>query len=474
MHIACFTPLPPVRTTAAVDVRSLLPRLTPPHLVDVFVEDRVWSAGRTAAPSGSWRALEWKGDDTPPPEPGALRVFRAWDFAYAQAGAPYDLVIYFLGHTAPFDYIWPYLVRLPGLVVLHDRTLHAARLRRLLYLARQDDYREEFAFCHPGIALDATDDLIEGVRGAAMATWPMLRLVMETARGVAVASSQLATELSDAYPSTPIAVISPNPPSAPGTLDALTEMHALPAKAPGFTFALVGTTTAATRRHVQRAFSHVRARQPDARLLMIDERNPDEPAENGEWFHAVPEGVELVMAESDEAVEKAIAAADACLWLEWPVTRAFSRRWLQGLAMGKPTVMFDSVALVDMPLTEPMYWTLRHADTDARALRPRDWRDAAAVSIDATMEPAQLSMAMTRLAEDDALRDAIGANGRSYCEAHFTLDGSVRDALAAITWCHGLPDPAPSRDLPPHVRADGTRTARDVLAEFGVRTDLFR
>ena len=44
---------------------------------------------------------------------------------------PYDLIVYQLGNDSCHDYMWPYLVRHPGLVVLHDGQTHQARARTL-------------------------------------------------------------------------------------------------------------------------------------------------------------------------------------------------------------------------------------------------------------------------------------------------------------------------------------------------------
>jgi hypothetical protein len=42
----------------------------------------------------------------------------------------YDLCVYQTGNSRTHEFIWPYLFRWPGLVVLHDARLHHARARR--------------------------------------------------------------------------------------------------------------------------------------------------------------------------------------------------------------------------------------------------------------------------------------------------------------------------------------------------------
>ena len=76
----------------------------------------------------------------------------AHDFIWKNRARPYDLIVYQLGNAPCHDYMWAYLVRYPGLVVLHDGQLHHARGRMLLQRRQQprrEDYRREFRFNHP-------------------------------------------------------------------------------------------------------------------------------------------------------------------------------------------------------------------------------------------------------------------------------------------------------------------------------------
>jgi hypothetical protein len=56
----------------------------------------------------------------------------AHDFPWRHRQAPYDLVVYQFGNSSHHDYAWPYALRYPGLVVLHDTRLHHARAALLL------------------------------------------------------------------------------------------------------------------------------------------------------------------------------------------------------------------------------------------------------------------------------------------------------------------------------------------------------
>src|ERR1700704_4742318 len=140
MRVAWFSPLPPVRSGVAAYSADLLPHLTARSAVDCFTESN------------------------------------AHDFVWQAQRQPYDLVVYQLGNAPCHDYMWAYLAAYPGLVVLHDARLpHPPP---------------------PGF----TEYAVEGLGGPIYYFWSMLRVVMRTARAVAVHNVRVAEELREAYP----------------------------------------------------------------------------------------------------------------------------------------------------------------------------------------------------------------------------------------------------------------------------------
>jgi glycosyltransferase involved in cell wall biosynthesis len=165
MRIAWFSPLPPAPTGIAGYSASVLPLLDAPGLaIDLFTDRD------------------------------------AHDFVWRHKRTPYDLVVYQLGNAPWHDYMWGYLFRFPGLVVLHDARLHHARAAHLLREGRVDDYRREFVYDHPGTSPAAAEYAIEGVRGSAFYLWPMIGSVVDSARLVAVHNDVIAEELRERYP----------------------------------------------------------------------------------------------------------------------------------------------------------------------------------------------------------------------------------------------------------------------------------
>src|SRR5262245_3589701 len=196
MRLAWFTPWPPQCSGIAGRSAELVPLLAARgHAVDVFLDDRD-SLVSTIISRASDRE----------PAAGQVRLQSAHDFVWRQELGQYDLPVYQIGNSRLHEFIWPYLFRWPGLVVLHDARVHHARGRALLRRRRPDAYRAEFRWNHP----DAGDGAEVGVRGFAGVysyQWPMVRAVVESARLVATHARGAQMELADAFPGRTIAHI---------------------------------------------------------------------------------------------------------------------------------------------------------------------------------------------------------------------------------------------------------------------------
>src|SRR5947207_4894454 len=170
MRVAWFSPLPPIRSGIAAYSAEVLPAVSRAHAVDCF-------------------------------DGAAAHVF-----VWKMRRDPYDLIVYQLGNAPCHDYMWAYLARYPGLIVLHDARLHHARARRLLNQQRFDDYRREFVYDHPDARADFAEYAVEGLGGSIYYFWSMLRVIMETSRMVAVHNPRVAEQLRSEYPGVPIEV----------------------------------------------------------------------------------------------------------------------------------------------------------------------------------------------------------------------------------------------------------------------------
>src|SRR5688500_15002295 len=191
-RLAWFSPLPPVKSGISQYNRELLPELAFAHQIDLFVD-------------GNPRRFT-----SPDPR---IRVLDAHDFVWKNCREPYDLTVFHMGNAPCHDYMWAYLVRHPGLVVLHDGQLHHARARQLLDQKRYEDYRSEFRYNHPDVNADVAELGAEGLLGSLTYLWPMLRTVVESSRLVLVHNARLADDVRLAHPQTRVEVATMGIPS---------------------------------------------------------------------------------------------------------------------------------------------------------------------------------------------------------------------------------------------------------------------
>ena len=390
-----------------------------------------------------------------------MRAFSAFDFLWKQRQQPYDLTVYQLGNAPCHDYMWAYLVRYPGLAVLHDGQLHHARGRMLLQrlFPRQDDYRQEFWFNHPDAAPDLAELGVEGLLGSLTYLWPMRRIVVEASRLALVHNRWLADDLRDEHPGSAVDVIEMGVPETQPTANArsrIRERHAIPADA--LVFLAFGKVTAEKRlAPAVRALPHVLEIVPGAHLLVAGESVEGYDVMQVAAEANVGQHVTIAGYIEDDEIDDYLAAADVGLCMRWPTSRETSASWLRCLAAGKPTISTDLVHTVDVPILDPRNWSVLHTGGEQQPV---------GVGIDILDEDHSLRAAMRRLAADATLRAALGANARELWRSRFRLDVMAAGYRRAIDAALRQPGPIPSgTGLPPHLHQDGMEHVEGLLAE---------
>jgi glycosyltransferase involved in cell wall biosynthesis len=408
MRIAWFSPLPPTRSGIAAYSVELLPYLERRYTIETFDEGR------------------------------------AHDFVWTHRQDPYDLAVYQLGNAPWHDYMWAYLAAYPGLVVLHDARLHHARARQLLKARRADDYRREFWHDHPDARRNAVEYAVEGMGGPIYYFWPMLRVVMQTARLVAVHNPRVAADLRLEYPDTEIATIRMGVPAMAPSSDRAGVRQTLGIPEKAFVFAMFGKVTAEKRVNaIERAVAALVAIGYDAHLLIVGERDSSTLLLSQLGPTRLANRVHLAGYVADEAIGPYLRAADACLCLRWPTALETSASWLRCLAAAKPTVVTDLAHTADVP-------------------------DSVARRVDLLDEDRSLLETMRSLIADAPARAALARAGHEWWAAHHTMEGSAEDYRRAIDRAIARPAPAPGA-LPSHFREDYTALTREIAGRFGLR-----
>src|SRR5690606_19638877 len=168
--------VPPDRSGIAAYTSELVPLLhTDTRSIDLVVDLDAHVEHLGHAPPEKRRTLP---ADLPVP------AYSAQDFVWRHRRHPYDLIVYQMGNARCHDYMWAYLFRYPGLLVLHDLQVHQARAMWLLSRLepRLDDYLAELAANHPGVRPDAGHLVAAGLGGSLFRLWPMTRLAVRQSR----------------------------------------------------------------------------------------------------------------------------------------------------------------------------------------------------------------------------------------------------------------------------------------------------
>jgi len=437
-RIAWFTPPPPSRSGIAQYNWELLPFLARHHQIDLFVDVRP--------------------EDSSTPDDG-IRLFNAYDFIWRERERAYDLVVYQLGNAPCHDFMWAYLTRYPGLVVLHDGQLHHARGRMLLqqWKPRQDDYREEFWFNHPLAKKDIAELGAVGLLGSLTYFWPMLRVVVETSRHLLVHNEWLAGDVRDSYPGVSVSVVEMGVPRSTPRADArqlIRTRHRIPDDAVVFT-ALGKITPEKRVREAVQAIAEIVEHVPRVHLLLAGEAV--------DYYDMAPEAsraglerhVTIAGYVDDAEIDDYLAASDVCLCMRWPTSRETSASWLRCLAAGKPTVFTDLVHTADVPALDPRSWSIFTGGAPV------------GVSIDILDEHHSLKLAIRRLASDEKLRSALGANARRLWTERFQVERMARGYQEVIDLVlQAGPEADGPTELPRHLRTDGTEHAASLVREI--------
>lgn len=448
MRLAWFTPWPPEPTGVAgrsFEVTQVL--ASRGHAIDVFVD-------RTAV------SVEERWPDREPVA-GEIRPQSAHDFIWRHHRQQYDLVVYQLGNSVAHGFLWPYLLRYPGLTILHDSHLHHSRGATLITPASADAYRAAFAADHPDVNPDVAELAVAGFDGAYHYYWPMTASAIRRSRAVGVHVRSVVGSLRDAHPDVPIEYVALGEGrqhvAGDDERNRTRQRLGIP---PGRTlFGLFGGLTIDKRVPlVLDAFVRLRRLTPHVHLLLGG--RPDPALGLDDRIDAtVGDAVTLATDLDDDAFEDAVAAVDVSLNLRWPTARETSGPWLRALAAARATVTLDLVHQAHLPALDPQTWMARPGGATHPPIT---------VAIDILDEAHSLGLAMARLAADADLRARLGQAARAWWTREHTLTRMADDYERIMqTARHSTTGTAP---LPEELRPDPLTHTRALVGPFGELT----
>lgn len=185
LKIAWFSPVSPIPTGIADYCSELLEALAPEvERVCVYVDECGFPFPTMKTP---------------------FEVFHYRLFPHHHAAEPFDQFVYHLGNSPHANYMYPAMLRFPGVVVLHD--IHLCHARTHYYMNREDTvgYEMELHYSHQdeGVAFRNRLYFASGDHFS-LTRFPMNRMHIESARGILVHSQYGEEVVREANPEKPL------------------------------------------------------------------------------------------------------------------------------------------------------------------------------------------------------------------------------------------------------------------------------
>ena len=336
----------------------------------------------------------------------------AHDFVWQAAQGAFDLCVYELDDTPQYQYVWPYLLHYPGVVVLRTSSLHTWRAISLVHQHRDADRDTEMVFADGEGRHDPPWPLVRG----AWSTW---RVPVLASRLTVVADEALASSIRETCPAARV-VVSPAGVPAPEA----------------------GPAPSAHRTGISvRLSARVSPRMFDAAL-----------------FRAHQTGAAPISVVSGE-----LNAADVVVAMQWPTFGRPLTDALAGLAAGRAVIVAETASTAHWPCLDPQTWQPRSPSIGVGSTET-----PIAVSIDPRDEEHSLMLALTRLANDAALRASLSGAARTWWEQHATVAHAVEAWKALLDDARTRPAPPRPAGWPAHLDADGSGTTTAILEQFGL------
>jgi glycosyltransferase involved in cell wall biosynthesis len=199
LRLAFFTPLSPLKTAIADHSEGLLPHMGEFADVDLYIDDGYQ-----------------------PTNPAIVERFASYNHRQFPT-REYDAVLYAMGDNADFHtYIYDALQRVPGVVILHDTTLHRFMAGRTLQKGDTDGYLDEMDYAYGLRDLRMARQVLAGYGEAIIARYPLFERVVDKAQGIIVHNEYARRQILQRRPGARVACIGQHfflPPGFPEQVD---------------------------------------------------------------------------------------------------------------------------------------------------------------------------------------------------------------------------------------------------------------
>jgi glycosyltransferase involved in cell wall biosynthesis len=376
MRVAFFSPLSPLQTAVADHSEGLIPHLAALVDLDLFIDD-----GYT------------------PNNPEISRRFDILSFRdfCARAGR-YDVVLYAMGQNAAFHgYVYEMLQRFPGVVILHDTTLHRMVINLAARRGRLEMYLEAMREAYGLADIRLAQQILSGYGEEYVRRYPLLEQVASSSLGVVVHNEYARRQVLNCCPEARVVRINQHfflPPGFPHQTDvsALRTRWGLEGR---FVVGSCGIFVPHKRLDVcLRAFARLREQYPEAVYLLVGKYQRDYDLPGLIHRLGLDQHCTVTGWMDPVAFTQHMYLLDVAIHLRYPHIGGTPFTPIRLMGLGVPTVLSDIEPLAELP-----------EGTCAK------------IPVDAFEEETLLEI-LRLLRERDGLRLQLGQNGAHWIQEH--------------------------------------------------------
>ncbi len=388
LRLAFFTPLSPLKTAVADHSAGLLPAMARHADIDLYIDDGYQPDG---------------------PVPFQTAIYNHREFL-ARAGE-YDAVLYAMGDNVDYHkYIYDMLQQVPGIVILHDVTLHRFMIDRTLRAGDNDGYVREMEYAYGSGDLRTAQQILAGYGQMLVTQYPLIERVVDLAQGVIVHNNYARREVLKRRAGARVTCIGQHfflPPGFPTEVDRAT-LRAEMGLADRFVIASFGIFVPDKRLDsCLEAFARFVVKHPEAVYLFVgDYMAYDLPRK----AQSLGLGDRVIVTGWLDSVRftELMFITDVGVHLRFPHIGGTPFSPIRLLGLGVPTILSEIEPLDELP------------EGCCSKVPPDEW------------EQDTLLAYLELLADHPEIRHQLGENGRRFMETYHNVDRIAQQYLAFI------------------------------------------
>lgn len=423
LKLAYFSPLPPQPSGISDYTRDLLPHLSNWAEVHLFIDDYAPSKGALSPTIPAWNYRE---------------------YPWRREAHHYDCTVYQMGNNLVHRYMYPYIARFPGVVVLHDLVLHHLLLGAALDTRAPGIYLREMAYAYGHAGARVARDVLMGRREAPFFEYPLCERTLDVSLGVLAHSQYVFDWVREHRPHVRVRQVPmgiPLPPDSPPK-PVLRRQLGLPEDA--YVVASFGQATHHKRiPTVLRSVARLLSEKVNVYYVIVGSPAPDLDLEKQARELGVAQRVRVTGYVPEEVFNAYLRAVDVCVNLRYPTAGETSASALRSMAAGQPTIVSDIGANRELP--------------DSCCIK---------LPVDED-EEALLAKLLQLLAARSELRAQLGSNARQYVERHHSLDQAAKGYVSFLEELVWTPKVAPVKKAASGFDSDYLSAVADHLDALG-------